>query len=141
MEKTEKKYAYMLNTETTVGIDYRKYVTDYSEKSYVIKYKEYTSNKSVRTVYIPKSIVDEQGNLPIWWVEQQFKFPAHSMFRQSEEEIFQAENKLTRLIATASEARDPEKRAAFIIKQKALIEELKVARDQEIADEIARIVK
>ena len=51
-------------TETTAFIDYRKYLQDYSEKAYKISFKN--QEGKVKTEYIPKSAVDESGNIAAW---------------------------------------------------------------------------
>lgn len=143
MEKDySKDYAYQLDTENTKDIDYREYMTDYSEKAYKFEYKEYAEDEGIRTVYVPKSLVTDQGQLPLWFVRKQdSKFPSHSYFSNLEDNLFQLEKKIIRLKDTASEAKNPEKRARNIKRQEAKVNPLKQEIRAEIESQIERIVK
>ena len=53
-------------TEATAFIDYRKYLQDYSEKAYKIRFKSASNPDKIKTEYIPKSAVDANGNIAAW---------------------------------------------------------------------------
>ena len=57
--------------ETTLFIDYRKYLQDYSEKSYLLEYKKVADTNVVSKIYIPKSVVDGEGNIQRWFAEKE----------------------------------------------------------------------
>ena len=57
--------------ETTLFIDYRKFLQDYSEKSYLLKYKKVADTNIISEVYVPKSVVDTEGNIQIWFAEKE----------------------------------------------------------------------
>ena len=57
--------------ETTLFIDYRKFLQDYSEKSYLLKYKKVADTNIISEVYVPKSVVDTEGNIQRWFAEKE----------------------------------------------------------------------
>ena len=57
--------------ETTLFIDYRKFLQDYSEKSYLLKYKKVADTNIISEVYVPKSVVDTEGNIQCWFAEKE----------------------------------------------------------------------
>ena len=57
--------------ETTLFIDYRKYLQDYSEKSYLLEYKKATDTNIISKIYVPKSVVDSEGNIQRWFAEKE----------------------------------------------------------------------
>lgn len=57
--------------ETTLFIDYRKFLQDYSEKSYLLKYKKVADTNTISEVYVPKSVVDTEGNIQRWFAEKE----------------------------------------------------------------------
>lgn len=85
-----------INKETTIIIDYRELFKDYSEKAYKATYK--TRGGDIITTYIPKSIVDKDGNIPLWFTGKQTGFPVFTVWADYLKDYFKilkriAENK------------------------------------------------
>ncbi len=62
-------------------INYKRFLEDYSEKSYKLTFKD---RKEYKTVYIPKSLVDENGDIAEWFINKNsIPFFSNSEFKKN----------------------------------------------------------
>jgi len=91
-------------SETTVFIDYRKYLTDYSEKSYKLEFKRSSDNKVIK-VFVPKSLVDDKGNIKLWFADRE-NIPHTAIFYNAPHVFYSDEEYYGRIIKSNLEILD-----------------------------------
>lgn len=129
-------------TINLTGIDYRPYLIDYSEKSYLIKWREYEDSNLIAKDYVPKSAVDENGNIATWWLDKSIrKFPVFYTSGQNTLKLENEINYLKRLTSKEVDEKKLAKRKRNVVEAVLDIEEIMEELNAQKASNKSRLIK
>ena len=129
----------------TVGIDYKEFAEDYSEKAYRVHFLDLDGNE--KSVFIPKSQVKEDGSIPEWLAAEKtgeiggFDFPFITTRDKKLEKWMKSSSKLEKLIEEKLQAKNLEKRERSIEKRTKRLEELTEEIKKMIEEKKSRLIK